>query len=386
MSDLELLFLILALLYLWECLCWLPRGGAAFTTWLGRRWRPATPSAWLGNQHGGFALAAPLPPLGRLVHAAQSPVSISPDGVLVFVSTNVNPGWRPPQSGRFVSFAEIREVRVRNKKILVNGGLLVRCAYPNAARELAGAIERLAKMPMDKRAEAIGQMIRASFDIAAARKRWEGCRQVSRWLRGLVNVLFVYLFIAAPVVIYVVGFKLTWLWLLLGLLVLTITLATLFYRAHRALYPAEEDDRFTHMLTTALSPATAARAHDTLSRPLLQTFHPLVPARLFLDEQAFREYAGRILRDVRYPALPVCSNDDPAARAAELHWRTVFLASLETFLKKNGANPDDLTRPPKPADGSCRAYCPRCLAQFTSASGTCSDCGGLALVTFDNAK
>lgn len=384
MSDLELLFLILALLYVWECLGWLPRGGMAFTTWLGRRWRMAAPSAWLGNQHGGFALAAPLPPLGRFLHAAPFPVSISPDGVLAFVSTTVHPGWRPPQSGRFFPFAEIRKVRSKNKQVLVNGTLLVKCAYPNAARELAEAIDRLAKLPAAKRADAISELVRGTLDAAAARKRWEGCRQVSRGLRVLVNVLFAYLFVAAPVVIWFVGFKLTWLWLLLGLLVLTITLATLFYRAHRALYPAEDDDRFTHMLTIALSPATATRAHDTLSRPLLQTFHPLVPAKLFLDPAAFREFAGCVLRDARQPALPVCPNDDATARAVELHWRTVLLTNLETFLKTNGADLDELTRPPEPADASCRAYCPRCLAQFTSVSGTCTDCGGLALTELDN--
>src|SRR5262245_7679834 len=104
MSDLELLFLILALLYGWECLCWLPRHTVAFTTWLGRHWQMTSPSTWLGNPRGGFVPAQPLPPLGSFLSAAQFPVSISPEGVLSYVSVSVNAGGRPLQSGRCVPF------------------------------------------------------------------------------------------------------------------------------------------------------------------------------------------------------------------------------------------------------------------------------------------
>ena len=44
--------------------------------------------------------AAPLPPLGTLLTANQFPLSLSPETALAFVSTNVNPDWRPAQSGR----------------------------------------------------------------------------------------------------------------------------------------------------------------------------------------------------------------------------------------------------------------------------------------------
>jgi hypothetical protein len=55
---------------------------------------------------------------------------------------------------------------------------------------------------------------------------------------------------------------------------------------------------------------------------------------------------------------------------------------MEQFLKQNGIQPEELCRPPAPTDESCRAFCPRCGAQFTTAKGNCADCGGLALVAF----
>jgi hypothetical protein len=176
---------------------------------------------------------------------------------------------------------------------------------------------------------------------------------------------------------------LSWLGLLAGLFALAIATATLFRRAHRALYPDAEDERFTHTLTIALSPANAMRAHDALSRPLLEEFHPLAVAKVFLPEAGFHDFARRVLLDLRHPALPDCPSEDAAARRAEFFWRTVLREAAEAMLKRSGLQPDDLCRPPKPADESCRAFCPRCLAQFTSTTGHCADCGGLELVAFN---
>src|SRR5438445_7773993 len=48
------------------------------------------------------------------------------------------------------------------------------------------------------------------------------------------------------------------------------TLFRSFRRMHKLFYLKAEDDRFTHFLTILLSPATTIRAHDALSRPLLE--------------------------------------------------------------------------------------------------------------------
>ena len=125
MSEVQLLFVVLAALYGWECACWMRRGVVAFSTWLGRDWRLLHPGTLAGNQRGGFVFAAPLPPLGTILTTNQFPLSLSPEAALAFVATNVNPGFRPAQSGRFVRFDEMREVTTRGRKVRVNGGLLV---------------------------------------------------------------------------------------------------------------------------------------------------------------------------------------------------------------------------------------------------------------------
>jgi len=185
-----------------------------------------------------------------------------------------------------------------------------------------------------------------------------------------------------PGLIWYFGFGLTWLGLLLGLLALTIATATFFFRAHRALYPNASDERFTLTLTIALAPSSALRAHDALSRPLLENFHPLAVAKRLLPDNEFRTFARQVLLDLRQPARPWGISEQPEVVATEAYFRSALRSATEEFLNQNGLAPDELGRAPAPADDSCRSFCPRCNAQFTTLSGECADCGGLAVVEF----
>jgi hypothetical protein len=382
MSDLQLLFLVLAALYGWECAAWLRRGSVAFTTWLGRAWRMNHPGLLLGNQRGGFVFAAPLPPLGTLLTANQFPLSFSPEAVLAFVATNVNPGWRPPQSGRWLALDAVHEAKAEGKKVAVNGEVWLVAPSASYARFVAGRVLQLAKLKPVEREKAIRDGATASFDPGTVEKRWQEFREQARRLRWLSNAIVLYVFGFVPALIWFVGLRLSWLGLLVGLLALMVATAIEFRRGHRTLYPDAEEERFTHTLTIALSPANAMRALDALSRPLLEAFHPLAVAKAFLSPADFQNLARRVLLDLRQPALPDCPSDTASARGAEAFWRSALRESSEGLLKYSGIEPDELCRPPKPAEAACLAYCPRCHAQFTAAAGRCADCGGLARVGF----
>lgn len=380
MSDVQWLFVVLAALYVWECACWLRRGGIAFASWRGRGWRVRQPGTLIANQTGGFVLAAPFPPLGTILVANQFPLSIAPEGVLGFVATNVNPGWRPAQSGRCVRFEDLREARLRGRAVLVNGELMVTCATVAVARHLVTILKRLAGLKPEQRAAAIADLCRASLDPATVERRIQDFTRCARTVRVLANAVVAYVFAVVPAVIWNIGFKLSWLWLLLGLLALTCSTALCFLRAHRGLYPEAEDERFTHTMTILLAPTSAMRAADALARPLLETFHPLAPARVLLSPAEFHAFARRLWRDLLNPALPRTPGDDPAMTAIEQHSRRAWRETVAGLLQASGVKVDEFTPPPPPNDPACRSYCPRCLAQFTSNEGTCADCGGLALV------
>jgi hypothetical protein len=381
-SDLELLFLVLALVYCIECAWWLRRGTVGFRTWLGRRWGLANPSAIAGNQRGGFIITNPLPPLGAFLTASQLPVSLSPEVVLVFVAASVNPGSRPPQTGRLIRFEDMQKIESAGRAVRVNGELLLKAGSPGLARELVKELQRLSKAPVPSRAGIIKQMVHRAMDMTAIERLRKEHQQQSRGVKLLANALFCYLFIGIPVVIWNFGLLPFWLELLLGVYAFTLTIALRFRRAHKKLYPEAADELFSHFLQVLLWPVTAMRAHDFLSRPLLESFHPLAVARTVCPPDRFKQFAARVLLELRHPALPVCPSTDTRAQAAELETRSLWEGEVEKFLKREGIDPDTLLRPPETVEEGCLSYCPRCRAQFTTATGRCEDCGGVELLTF----
>jgi hypothetical protein len=382
MSDLELLFLVLGVVYGWECACWAPRGSVAFVTWLGKRWRAEEPPAQFGNRRGGFIFAPPLPPLGTFLTGHRFPISLSPEAALAYATPIMSAGGQPEQTGKLLAWEEIRSIEAKGKGVVVNGELWLKAASRGFGEYVVEKLRQVSQAAPTKRESAINEILRETLDTKAIQKRWEEFQKQTANIRPLTNSLFGYLFILAPAVIWHFGLQMCWLGLLAGLLLLTTTTAILFRRAHKTLYPLAEDERFTHFLTILLSPATTVRAHDVISRPLLEKFHPLALAKVFCSEPDFREFGRRVLRELRHPALPVCPRPEAAAQAAERYWRTSLQKRLEEFLRKSGVDAEELLRPPAPADETCRSFCPRCLAQFTSTGGSCADCGGLALVAF----
>jgi hypothetical protein len=386
MSDLELLFLVIALLYTWECSCWIRLGSVGLVTWLGSRWRITHPGTLLGNQRGGFIFAPPLPPLGTVLVGHQFPFSLSSRAVLAYVATAVNPAGRPAQSGTLALFDEIQSVEAAGKKLRINGRTFFAASSVTLARHLADELEALRKLAPEKRSAAIAEIFCASLDTKTIEKRWDQFCTRSGRLKLLTNAVFVYLFVFAPWLIWQTGLLRCWLGLLIGLLALTASTAISFHRVHKSFYPAAEDDRFMHFMITLLSPATTIRARDVLSRPLLETFHPVAIAYVFCAEAQFRGLARASLLDLRHPTGSAWPLVDPLPQTVEKESRAQLLNAMERFLKQHGIEPRDLVKPPARNDETCHSYCPRCEAQFTGSEGTCADCGGVPLVAFAGAS
>ena len=311
MSDLQVLWAVLVGLYLWECLCWLPRGSVAFTSRFGRKWQMREPAASLSNRRGGFILSTVLPPLGFLLVSHIPPRAIG-------------------------------------------------------------------RRAVQERTQAFESPYAASLDVTTIRKRWAQFQEVSRSLKWWCNGLCVFVFMVTPLAIRFLGLPRCWPALLLCLVAIAFATARTFKRAHRALYPDRAEERFTQSLTIFLAPTSAMRAFDTLSRPLLNMFHPLAIARVFCSPAQFNALAQATLLGLRY-APQGKGHAASLETTAEQQFRQGWLKAVEAFLGREKVNIEDLTRPPEPQDESCHSFCPRCRAQFVWSSGECADCGGLPL-------
>jgi hypothetical protein len=382
-SDLQLLFLVLALLYGWECACWVTRGSVAFRSWLGRRWRVLLPGTLLGNQRGGFIFAHPVPPLGMLLTGNQLPLSLSPESLAVSEANALDAAAEPrDQSANPIAWTQVQRIEARGKKIMVNSHLLVKVSSPLRAVKTVQLLRRLSQAAPAEREKLIGQTLGEQFDCTQIEQQWHEFKNRSGGLRLATNALFLYLFVVSPIVIWWIGLGRCWIALLAGLIGLTGTIAALFHRVHKKLYATAEDERFSHFVILLLSPATAIRALDVISRPLLEDFHPLAIAKVFCPAGRFEGLAEKYLRELRYQSIPGNSQQDSIGRKAQRYWREVSQKTLEDFLNRSGVDTKAFLQAPAASDDTCLSYCPRCLAQFTTREGVCADCGGVRLAPF----
>ncbi|MBP8258682.1 MAG: hypothetical protein KA118_03355 [Verrucomicrobia bacterium] len=382
MTEAQTLLVILALLYLAECLVWAPRSAALLRIWGRGLGRLTFGVSQLGNSRGSLALAPPLPMLGHVLIGTQPALSISPEMLVAFVPFTLHPAGRPAQTAHSLSWEAIQYTAVSSRTLLVNDRPILRAATPQTAVRLMRQIDAIRQSAPAQRAALLERSIEQSLDLSAARRRWQEFGGALQPLRWLASALFVFLFGLAPLAGWQWGLTRAWLPLLAGLLALSLATAWRFRRLHREWYPDAGDDRFTRFLMVLLSPVAAMRAADFLARPVLESYHPLVLARLGCSDADFRAFARRVLLDMRHPARPAAPSSDRAEAAAVQLASQQWLRAVEAFLQKQRIDPDDLARPPDPIENSCRSYCPRCEAQFTFAAGSCPDCGGLPTRSF----
>src|SRR5438445_2187673 len=155
MTDLELLFLVLGIIYLWECGWWATRGSLGVRTWLGKHWTIARPSRAFGTQRAGLVVAAPLPPLGTLLTTHGFPLSLSPQGVLTQVGPGLDLSAAGPQLGRFVAFADLKQIEPRAKSVRLNGKEFLKAASPIFAAHLADLLEKVKSAKLEDRTKLI---------------------------------------------------------------------------------------------------------------------------------------------------------------------------------------------------------------------------------------
>ncbi len=385
MGDLESLLVVLAAIYLAECIVWVRRGSVVFINWWGlpnTPWRLHHPGSTLGNQHGAVLFANPLPPLGAVCFGQQPLASLSPQGVLAWSDACLNPTWRPVNSGRFISFAGLKSIERDGRKVLVDGELFLKTVSPFVARRLVRTLRELKAAPEQNRAALIEEALERSLGEKAIRDRLEEFQKRARVLRLVANSLFCFLYILAPLLVWRWGFYATIWPLAAGFLGHTVSLAILFRRAHEHLYPGAHEECFTPFLTMLLAPPSDIRATDELSRQVFDDNHALAVAKVLLSQHPFHSFARRVFLDLHHPMFPPCPSGDPAAVQTEQEFRERLRAVVERFLERCGVDVAKLVRPLPPTEPSHRAFCARCDAQFINREGTCADCGGRPLATW----
>jgi hypothetical protein len=378
-TDGQTLLFILVLLYLTECLVWVKKQSVAFVSTSGRRWRLATPKAWLGNANGAMLFLSPLPPPGQIFLSHLLPVSISPSGVCAFNSQVLPSGSRPAtQTGEFVPFSAISKAGSDGAYLLLNGEKFAKCATPKQAKALANVIASAAEAKASRRESIVRAWIAKQFDAREAGKFWRAAEEEIGSLQGVCAILFLFLFVATPIMVMIFGLERLIIPIGAVMIALAVLIGVMFFRAHRKFYPAQSQERFENLVKMILCPPVSMRAADILTRNLLSEYSPVVVATVLAGSNEQQFVRGFVL-DLKYPL----KHEVTEQKAVEtIDWATA--EQLKASLAHAERAGNTTLFGPIERVGDSIAYCPRCGVQFVVSEGECPDCPGVELVAFSD--
>lgn len=355
------LWLALIALWTWECLAFVPPGGAYFAL---ARGRPRV------RRRAGLGLANLWPlrlcfTLDGLPFEATALQAVGAGPLSFLAATGTL------REERAVSWA--LPVEANGAVVALGGKPLLRTSSDAAAERIAGELRGLAAAPVSERAVRARESLRNALsgnDVAARIAR---VRRATLPHRALSSIALLGIGVGIPVltltsrIAWGSVWENTWqLWIALhGLGFVALAIAELRLKA---------PGRGARLFRAAFYPPTQWRGSFELASAALGETHPLAAQRTFDDAPALLPWARRAIAESDHPRFdagePVDDAEAEARRAALRDRRAELLA----FCERAGIGAQ-LAAPPTRSSPSAGSYCPRCFEEFVPAGWVCTDCG-----------
>jgi hypothetical protein len=385
LSDVEIILLVVAGFYLFECFHRLGEGTLTFIAADGRHFRLLRAAPYFASTRGGILLSG-VYPWAQTFFASALPVSLDGDGAYSYAASALSPRGRGMPDCRYVRFDDQPVFSAIDREVFVADARFLRASSPHDARQLADRLNHIAQTPAAQRESAIASLLSAHTDVAAARERLAQFRSASMPLALFSGLLLADTFLVAPTLLWTMydhpsGWQILAVYLCFYLLLWALAIAA-YRKLHRTVAPDRRKERLKHSLLMLVSPANTMRGLSSITTDLFAEFHPLAVARVLLADEPFQIFARQSLRDIRQPLLPVYPTDDPRLVEIVESSRARLQAALERLVEQSGLDAATLLAPPAPEGPDVRSWCPRCEQQYSLSHGRCDDCGGIELVPF----
>lgn len=388
LSDGEWILVTLAVLYFFESGVWIPRGAVLLATnFLGRKMQPRE-GIWFANERGGIHLL-PLTPWSWGVISQLWPVSLAPRGAYAYVAQSLDDKIRFAHENVFWEWSVIEKVESTGHEVRVNGQKFVKVCSTVLAQRLLTDLRRIGKKPEAKRPAAIDKVLQQITDSELVKQRLAAALDLAAWVSAPAKGLWLTSFVIIPLKLWLpldgrIPPPPTW-WVLMLFFSFWIWSVVAYALCMRRLRRKLELPALkSHTWSLLLSPASAMRAQDRLVREVVADCHPLSVAAVTTAPEVFSAFTRRMLRDLWHPLQPVCASNDEAAQEAEAWFRYRLSETLEQRATEAGVPLADVKEPPIADGADARTFCPRCEMQFVTESGVCTDCGGIALQSFES--
>jgi hypothetical protein len=372
-ADIAVILLIWFLFAI-ECIAWTGRGDVCFRSLTGKAWKIARPGASFEIAHASPIFLFPFPPLGMLIPGHLPLIAYSPEGVSGYVAESEN---APPDRGvAYYRYEQIENLKIQGQEILINGRVFARAHSKAGAKDAEGLIERIKRGRIRDREGLILERIGGLFEDSQIKDSIERFVERTALPAMVSNLLWAYMIIGIPVVIYVYGFSRIALWLLAIVLQLHLVIVGMAFHKYRTIHGVRGYSLLWHLLP---SPFNSIRATDLLAKELLAEYHPFAAAAALLPKERFLSYARRSLAQIRYPRYD--PDMSTAARETDQWFKERIIQAMERSAKKMGIDVEGLGKP-ESLDGETgySSFCPRCHCLYEQGEGVCGDCAGTKLV------
>lgn len=360
-----LLFAVFGLLFCLESVIISGRGTVIIYSHLLNKWSYKV-SGFLpsfGGRH--LSIRTLFPPLGSAFITGSLPVIISSEG---FILNPYEGRWRA--SGKnFFRYSEVKKIGVSGGSLLINGKSLCRMHSEYEAAWWKDKLIKLVKLPPEKRMEAADRIIASMFDRDEAKKIISGISAAVKPLRAAVNVLYIFLFIAAPLSVWIFTFEDVLFPVLAVLLVLHASVAAIFYRTYRTVFK-ERGIPWAVLISIAFYPPALIRSADWFFKDSLLMFNPAAVSFCLMQKEDAGKLISFLIREYTY--FNFVSDDNFEIRIVNFY-RESMLTGIKQLLEKESVSFDDLLMPPVQLD-DMESYCPRCFCQYTGKAEICGDC------------
>ena len=380
MIDFSVLLVVVLLLYVLECVVWVPAGSVAFRLPSSSK-RPIrmltrpNPMA-----RSGIAFSLPFSIGSGVIVCSPLPISVCPQGV-----ASGSQFMAGSKHHDFIFFKDMNKIEPSGKTLLINGDVFVATASEIQAAELGKILKRLKRQQLKDRPGEIERELAHSLDASYMDSRLKEYIEKTQRLAVDSLALSVIIFLAAPIVVWKWGLLAAWPFLFPVLLLNMLLIAWDFRRVARELFPKTGEGHWKAIMTIILSPPAALHPTKHLALDFGRDCHPLALAAARCSETDFRELASWVLRDTMF-APEMGESTDRQAEDCAKWFRQRFQNAVSSLLSYKGYRPEGLIAPPPRESERVQAYCPRCLCQFVIPEGICRDCGEISLRAFKKMK
>jgi hypothetical protein len=288
-------------------------------------------------------------------------------------------------SGRWVSYDEVQSVKWRGREVFVNGRTIAALATETHAAFVAARLQMICGAKPEARGSTIEMILDEIMDAEAVAKRLTVLYRAAFPLRCSCSFFLAYTFAIGPLLYYLpwpVWVATPW-FFLVGFVGCWLLVAFQYASVRQTVVTEDRGARIWHVLMLLLSPASAMRAAETVSRNLLAPFDPLAVASVICSPESLRSFAERVLRELRYAGSDGCTRDDSMYARTEDWFRQQMLARAERLIRRRGLDPESLVAKPERLPGAL-SYCPRCLVQYVLPIERCEACGGIPVLPFED--